>query len=75
MHHKTYADKFGFTKDEVSILLQYLNQKDQLECIKDWYDGYEATKIHLYNPWAILNFFHDGNLGRHWIDTGKAYVI
>src|SRR4051794_26494396 len=58
MHEQEYADKFGFTEDEVSIILQHYNKKDQLKEVKEWYDGYMASKgrIHLYNPWSINKF-------------------
>ncbi|CAB4435954.1 unnamed protein product [Rhizophagus irregularis] len=54
MHNQEYADKFGFTEDEVFIILQYYN-KSQVEEVKDWYYSYMALngRIHLYNPWSI----------------------
>ena len=69
-----YADKFGFTEEEVSIILQHYNKEDQLMGVKKWYDGYMASKgrIHLYNPWSINKFIKSNDLKAHWIDTGKS---
>ena len=72
MHDKKFADCFGFTEDEVSILLQHNNKEDQLDGVMQWYDGYMAgNNIHLYNPWSINSFIDGGDLKAHWIDTGK----
>jgi hypothetical protein len=57
MHNDIYANKFGFTEDEISILFQYYNKKEQLNKVKEWYDGYRAGNgIRLYNPWSINKF-------------------
>jgi len=51
MYVEEYADKFGFTEDEISILFQYYNTKEQLIKVKEWYNRYRArNRIHLYNP-------------------------
>ena len=72
MHDKKFADCFGFTEDEIFILLQHNNKEDQLDCVMQWYDGYMAgNNIHLYNPWSINSFIDGGDLKAHWIDTGK----
>jgi hypothetical protein len=74
MHDQEYADKFGFTEEEILIILQHYN-KSQVEEVKDWYDGYMASngRIHLYNPWSINKFISTNNLEAHWVDTGKAW--
>src|SRR5436190_136028 len=76
MYDQEYADKFGFTEDDVSIILQYYSKKDRLKDIKEWYDGYMASKgrIHLYNPWSINKFIITDNLKAHWVDTGKSCI-
>ncbi|PKY54607.1 DUF1703-domain-containing protein [Rhizophagus irregularis] len=76
MHNQEYADKFGFTEDEVFIILQYYN-KSQAEEVKDWYDGYMASngRVHLYNPWSINKFISTNHLEAHWVDTGGTATI
>ncbi len=50
-----YADRFGFTEDEVDSLLKDAALSDKKTEFKEWYDGYrfgECTEI--YCPWDIL---------------------
>ncbi|PKC01269.1 DUF1703-domain-containing protein [Rhizophagus irregularis] len=76
MHDQEYADKFGFTEDEVSIILQHY-KKSQAKKVKDWYDGYMASNgtIPLYNPWSINKFISTNRLEAHWVDTGGTATI
>jgi hypothetical protein len=73
MHDQEYADKFGFTEDEVSIILRYYDKENQLKEVKEWYDGYTASigSIHLYNPWSINKFIRTNKMDAYWADTGK----
>jgi hypothetical protein len=76
MHDKKFADCFGITEDEISILLQYNDKEGQLDDIRQWYGGYRAgNDLHLYNPWSINSFICDGTLKAHWIDTGKHCLV
>ena len=73
MYKENFADSFGFTEDEISIILQYCNKEVRLDDVKKWYNGYKAGNgIHLYNPWSINSFIDDGTLEAHWVDTGTA---
>src|SRR5687767_7267770 len=73
MYMEKFADSFGFTEDEISILLQHNNNKEvRLDDVRQWYDGYRAgNEIHLYNPWSINSYLDEGTLKAHWVDTGK----
>jgi hypothetical protein len=75
MHDDKYADKFGFTEDEISIFFQHYNKKEQLNEVKEWYDGYRAGNgIRLYNPWSINKFITTNTLDTYWVDTGKSCI-
>jgi hypothetical protein len=51
MYVDKYATQFGFTEDEIFILLQYYDKKERLNEVKEWYDGYRAgNEICLYIP-------------------------
>ncbi|MDO4840684.1 MAG: AAA family ATPase, partial [Desulfovibrionaceae bacterium] len=55
-----YADKFGFTSEEVDDLLAATGFSEKKEEIKAWYDGYlfgDDTEI--YCPWDILQYVDD----------------
>jgi hypothetical protein len=73
MYVDKYATQFGFTKDEISILLQHCDKKNRLTEVKEWYDGYMAGNgICLYNPWSINQFIDTNTLDAHWVDTGNS---
>ena len=75
MYMEKFAGSFGFTEDEISILLQYNDKKCQLDDVRQWYNGYLAGNyLYLYNPWSINTFISSGILKAHWIDTGKPCI-
>jgi hypothetical protein len=75
MYNQEFASYFGFTEDEIFILLQYKDKIDKLDGIRQWYNGYQAgNDLHLYNPWSINSFLVKGILEAHWINTGKPYI-
>lgn len=51
-----FKDGFGFTDDEVKELLAYYNQKEVIEIVKDWYDGYQFGDISIYCPWDVIKY-------------------
>ncbi|RHZ86569.1 hypothetical protein Glove_49g29 [Diversispora epigaea] len=70
-----YLDKFGFTSDEVELLLP-LCKDLKIDDVREWYDGYIAGgTIHLYNPWSIANLLSDGILDTYWTDTGSTQTL
>ena len=76
MHEEKYADKFRFTEDEVSLIIQYHNLETHLKEVKQWYGGYEAGNcIHIYNPWSINSFVIKKVFEPYRIDTGKACMV
>ncbi|RHZ62760.1 hypothetical protein Glove_335g63 [Diversispora epigaea] len=79
MHQENrFLDKFGFTSDEVELLLS-LCENLQINDIQKWYDGYIAGDsthcIHLYNPWSIVCLLSDGTLGTYWTDTENTQTL
>ena len=75
MYVDKYATQFGFTEDEISILLQHYDKKERLNEVKEWYDGYRTGNgICLYNPWSINQFIETNILKPHWVNTGKPCI-
>ncbi len=55
-----YADKFGFTSEEVDELLATTGFSEKKQEIKNWYDGYRFGKdTEIYCPWDILQYATD----------------
>ena len=47
---------FGFTQDEVDVLLREADLEEKRETFKEWYDGYIFGKDALYCPWDVINY-------------------
>ena len=85
-----YAGLFGFTDEELDNyfepFLEYaakvLNKSLDLfkSELKNYYDGYcfdMFAKVHVFNPWSVLKFFDDCELGfqPYWTDSGFQSLI
>ncbi|KAF0545635.1 DUF1703-domain-containing protein [Gigaspora margarita] len=75
LHQENYIDKFGFTSDEVELLLS-LRKNLQINDVQKWYDGYiSGGSTHLYNPRSIICLLSRGILGAYWSDTGSTQKL
>jgi len=53
-----------------------LSEKETLEKIKYWYDGYSWDGIkRLYNPYSILNLFDSKKFRNYWFSTGTTTFL
>lgn len=51
-----YDAVIGFTKPEVTALLDYYGLQCRAADVQCWYDGYRFGKEEIYCPWDVLNF-------------------
>lgn len=71
-----YAESFGFTQGEVDELLTAYNLTNLSEEIKHWYNGYTVGKnTGIYNPWSIINFVNNRELGPYWLNTSDNLLV
>lgn len=69
-------ERYGFTQDEVQALACYLGNEDDLREVRYWYDGYRFGGVDAYNPWSVLNYFHnDGVADVYWGNTSSNSVL
>jgi hypothetical protein len=72
-----YADKFGFTEDDVSKILIDFNVVDRTEDVRRWYNGYLADDSTLYNPWSLINYVN--KLPKppqtYWLNTSSNRLV
>lgn len=47
---------FGFEQAEVEKILCDYHCLEQLDNVKNWYDGYLFGNTEIYNPWSVLKF-------------------
>lgn len=68
-----YADKFGFTEEEINALEI---PEDKQSLLKKWYNGYHFGNAKIYNPWSIINFLiHDNSTDLYWINTSSNLIL
>ena len=72
-----YADKFGFTEDEVSKVLLDFGVVDHTEEVRTWYNGYLADDTVLYNPWSLINYINDlpKPPQAYWLNTSSNRLV
>ncbi len=57
--NNTYADKFGFTDNEIDKILNDTGFSEKKYKIKEWYDGYCFGNIDgIYCPWDIMQYIY-----------------
>ncbi|MDO4840141.1 MAG: PD-(D/E)XK nuclease domain-containing protein, partial [Desulfovibrionaceae bacterium] len=55
-----FADKFGFTHDEVQSLLAEYGYSDKMDVLQEWYDGYcFGNNQSIYCPWNVMQYLFD----------------
>jgi hypothetical protein len=72
-----YADKFGFTEKEVSKILADFKVTDHQTDVREWYNGYLADDITLYNPWSLINYINKlpKSPQAYWLNTSSNRLI
>ena len=72
-----FANKFGLTQMEVDKLLKDFSREDEMEGIRDWYDGYIFGKTKVYNPWSIINYIANIEDGfkPYWANTASNEIL
>ncbi len=80
--HPKYADKFGFTQQEVDSLLDDAGQSDKKALIQEWYDGYRfGNGTEIYCPWDVLFYISDLQIDQHtkpqayWNNTSGNAIV
>ncbi len=71
-----YADSFGFTEEEVFAALEEYGLADRKKEVKEWYDGFTfGNRTDIYNPWSIINFLDDRQVGAYWANTSSNSLV
>ena len=51
-----FSDYFGFSSDEVDVILEAVDWKDKVDIIKEWYEGHVFGNSYVYCPWDVINY-------------------
>ena len=76
-----FDETFGFTDEEVKIMLHDYEMDDRYDEVKEWYDGYRFGKADVYCPWDVVNYCNDhihnpaAEPENYWMNTSGNSVI
>ena len=71
-----YSDACGYTKEEVTKMVNDLGHADKLEEIAAWYDGYLFHGVEIYNPWSVNNYFSEHcDPDVYWVNTSSNDIF
>ena len=54
--NRKFSEYFGFTRDEVTRLLEDFGQSGRMEVIRQWYDGYIFGDSEVFCPWDVVSY-------------------
>jgi Predicted AAA-ATPase/PD-(D/E)XK nuclease superfamily len=83
---RRFSSMLGYTQEELEHYFQdrmaqsrqqlQVGQKELLNQIKQWYNGYSWDgKNYVYNPFSILNFFSKNTFLNFWFATGTPTFL
>lgn len=71
-----YKDAFGFTESEVFLTLEEFGMSDEMQEVKNWYDGFTfGDSTDMYNPWSIINYIDKKKLTTYWANTSSNSLV
>ena len=78
---RRFSTSFGFTEEEVSLLLETAEMADRMELARDWYDGYVFGDRKVFCPWDVINYVADAmddpeiEPGVYWKNSSSNAVV
>lgn len=79
--NKTFAEHFGFTQEEVEQMLRDYGLEENLETVRQWYDGYQFGETEVYNPWSVINYVNSCYNNKkefakpYWSNTSSNSIV
>ncbi len=76
-----FSDYFGFSSDEVDMILEAADRTDKADIIKEWYDGYVFGNSYVYCPWDVINYLSalkkrkDAKPKNYWKNTSHNGIL
>lgn len=76
-----FSEYFGFSREEVNLLLADAGCMDKADIIREWYDGYVFGNSRVYCPWDVASYVaalmrrKDAEPKNYWRNTSSNGVI
>ena len=76
-----FDEYFGFTDEEVGIMLADYGFEAHLAEMREWYDGYRFGSQNVYCPWDVINYCYDlrsdpmSEPQAYWINTSGNDMV
>ena len=78
---RDFVEYFGFTQEETEAMLIEYGLTDNIEEVKDWYDGYLFGEADVYNPWSVIQYVYNHRNSPelfpepYWSNTSSNSII
>jgi len=73
---KYYSQQFGLLESEVLEILSCFDLTNQIDSIRQWYDGYQSGPHKIYNPWSIINLVKNEGIEKpYWVNTSDNALV
>ncbi len=78
---KEFGEYFGFTVEETEEMLKAYGLEENIDTVRDWYDGYIFGEAEVYNPWSVITYVseHEGSPERlpepYWSNTSSNSIV
>ncbi|MDR2732609.1 MAG: ATP-binding protein [Fibromonadaceae bacterium] len=76
-----FSEYFGFTQNEVDVILKYYGLEEKRQLLRDWYNGYLFGNTEVYNPWSCVNAVTNWRINinelprPHWVNTSSNDIV
>lgn len=71
-----YQTSFGFTEEEVFQALDEYGLQEEMQKVKQWYDGFRFGDYDsIYNPWSITQFLDKKKYAPYWANTSSNQLV
>ena len=71
-----FSTSFGFTEQDVKIMLETFEMRDKYQDVSRWYNGYQFGDAVIYNPWSVINYIDNkGKAKAYWTNTADTTMI
>ncbi|MEN3015762.1 MAG: AAA family ATPase, partial [bacterium] len=72
---KEYSTICGYTQHELILTFGHLISNQELELIKEWYNGYSWLGENVYNPFDVLLYLQKRDFRNYWFETGTPSFL